>query len=146
MTFPVAIADTSALLALFNRQDAEHEACRKARAQIGHLVISPMVLAELDYLVTARIGADAAINVLDHIMGKVDLRRYEVPETSTHLRAARALMARYRDMEIGLTDAMNAALAAEFRTDAVLTLDREHFRAIRPLTGHTCFRLLPDDL
>ncbi|MFF4604562.1 PIN domain-containing protein [Streptomyces sp. NPDC001339] len=146
MSVPVAIADTSALLAIFNRHDAEHAACRTARSRIGHLVISPMVLAELDYLVITRIGADAAIRVLDHIMEKGDLRRYEVPEVAPHLRVARALMARYKDLEIGLTDAMNAALAAEFRTDAVLTLDREHFRVIRPLTGHACFRLLPDDL
>ncbi|MEC4016433.1 PIN domain-containing protein [Streptomyces sp. H27-D2] len=146
MTVPVAIADTSALLAVFNRNDAEHTACRKARAAIGHLVISPMVLAELDCLVTSRVSAEAALTVLDHIMEKVALRRYEVPEVSPHLASARALMARHQDLEIGLTDAMNAALAAEFRTDAVFTLDRRHFRTIRPLTGHGGFRLLPDDL
>ena len=31
------------------------------------------------------------------------------------------------------------------RTDAVLTLDRRDFRAMRPLTAHKSFRLLPDD-
>ncbi|GAA1891058.1 hypothetical protein [Streptantibioticus ferralitis] len=41
---------------------------------------------------------------------------------------------------------MNIALAAEYRTDAVLTLDRRDFRAVRPLTPHKAFRLLPDDL
>ncbi|MEW1720988.1 PIN domain-containing protein [Streptomyces sp. NPDC093109] len=146
MSAAVAIADTSALLAVFNSNDAEHHACRKARAQIGHLVISPLVLAELDYLVTTRIGAPTALRILDHVMEKVDVRRYEVPEIAPHLRSARALMSRHQDMEIGLTDAMNAALAAEFRTDAVFTLDRRHFRVIRPLTGHQGFRLLPDDL
>lgn len=146
MTVPVAIADTSALLAVFNRTDAEHAACVKTRAQVGHLVISPLVLAELDYLVSTRIGADAAIAVLDHVLGKVDVKRYEVPDLSPHLHAARALMGVYKSMNIGLADATNAALAAYFRTDAVFTLDRGHFRAIRPLTGHTHFRLLPDDL
>ncbi|MDP9849206.1 PIN domain-containing protein [Streptosporangium lutulentum] len=146
MTVPVAIADTSALLAIFNRRDVEHEACVKARAQVGHLVISPLVLAELDYLITSRVGQHAAFAVLDHIMGRIDVKRYEVPEVSPYLRTARALMARYGTMNIGLTDAMNAALAAEFRTDALFTLDREHFRAIRPITGHECFRLLPDDI
>ncbi|GAA3802061.1 hypothetical protein GCM10022226_22320 [Sphaerisporangium flaviroseum] len=71
--------------------------------------------------------------------------RYEVPEVSPHLRTARALMARYVKMNIGLTDAMNCALAAEFRTDAIFTLDRRHFRAVRPITSHESFRLLPDD-
>jgi hypothetical protein len=38
------------------------------------------------------------------------------------------------------------ALAAQYRTDAVLTLDRRDFRAMRPLTPHKWFRLLPDHL
>lgn len=145
MTFPVAIADTSALLAVYNGGDAEHAACVKAFGQVGHLVISPLVMAELDYLMSAKFGADAALGVLDRITEMVEVKRCEIPEVSTHLRTARALVARYKAMNIGLTDALNAALAAEFRTDALLTLDRAHFRAIRPLTGHDCFRLLPDD-
>jgi len=36
-------------------------------------------------------------------------------------------------------------VAAEFRTNAFLTLDRSEFRAIRPLTDHHAFRLIPDD-
>ncbi|MFC4060587.1 type II toxin-antitoxin system VapC family toxin [Planomonospora corallina] len=111
MSAPVAVAGTSALLALFNRQDTEHAACVKARAQISHLVISPLVLAELDCLVTGRIGQNAALAVLDHIMDRVDVKRYEVPELSPHLRTARALMVRHRTMNIGLTDAVNAAVA-----------------------------------
>jgi predicted nucleic acid-binding protein len=146
MTAAVAIADTSALLAVFNRSDAEHSACVAARAQIGHLVVSPLVLAELDYLVSAKVGADAALAVLGHIMDKVDIRRYEVPAVSGHLRAASALMAKYKHLNIGLTDAMNAALAAGFRTNVIFSLDRRHFRAVRPLTGQAHFRLLPDDV
>jgi predicted nucleic acid-binding protein len=146
VTVPVAIADTSALLAVFNRKDAEHVPCADARAGVGHLVVSPLVLAELDYLISRRIGIGAALAVLDHILEKVDVRRYEVPDLSAHLHTARALMGVYRSMNIGLTDAMNATLAAHFRTDAVFTLDRERFRAIRPLSGHARFRLLPDDL
>jgi uncharacterized protein len=145
VTVPVAIADTSALLAMFNGTDTEHTACVKARGTIGHLVISPLVLAELDYSLTSAGGPETAIRALDHIMDKVDIKRYEVPEVSPHLRTARALMARYVNMNIGLTDAMNCALAAEFRTDAIFTLDRRHFRAVRPITSHESFRLLPDD-
>ena len=32
------------------------------------------------------------------------------------------------------------------RNDAVLTLDRRDFRAVRPLSSHTAFRVLPDAL
>ncbi|MFZ4278062.1 hypothetical protein ACOZFM_35755 [Streptomyces arboris] len=44
-----------------------------------------------------------------------------------------------------MTDAMNVALAAAYRTEAIFTSDR-HFRMVRPLTGHGAFKLLPDDL
>jgi uncharacterized protein len=47
---------------------------------------------------------------------------------------------------IGLADATNVVLAREFRTDVIATLDRRHFRMLRPLTKHDAFRLLPDDI
>jgi predicted nucleic acid-binding protein len=52
----------------------------------------------------------------------------------------------YSDLSIGLTDAMNTVMAREFRTDAICTIDRRHFRTIRPLTSHGSYRLLPDGL
>jgi hypothetical protein len=48
--------------------------------------------------------------------------------------------------QIGLADAMSVVLAREFRTDVIATLDRRHFRTIRPMTRHGTFRLLPDDV
>lgn len=143
---PVAIADTGALLAFYKGDEADHLACRKAMEGVGHLVVPPMVLAELDYLVTGHLGPKAAITMLGHIADRVAVGRFEVPEVGPHLHAARAVMQRYVDLSIGLTDAMNAVLAKEFRTHAMFTIDRKHFRAIRPLTPHDAFRLVPDDL
>ncbi|WP_371666646.1 hypothetical protein [Streptomyces sp. NBC_00289] len=77
------------------------------------------------------------------------MRRFEIPSLATHLSAAIAVAEGYADADqgkgVGLTDAMNVALAAAYRTEVLLTTDR-HFRMIRPLTGHQAFRLLPDDL
>ncbi|AJE83516.1 PIN family toxin-antitoxin system, toxin component [Streptomyces albus] len=140
----VLIADTSGLYSFYVRSEPDHAACRKAVAEGAHLVISPLVLAELDYLLTTRIGPDAAQQALSHIRDATGLRRYAVPEVEAHLGKALSVMHRYP--HIGLTDTMNVVLAAEYHTDAVLTLGRRHFRAIRPLTGHPAFRLLPDDL
>lgn len=76
-------------------------------------------------------------------------RRFEVPAVSGHLSAAIAVAEGHADADggegIGLTDAMNVALAAAYRTDTMFTTDR-HVRMVRPLTGHAAFRLLPDDL
>jgi uncharacterized protein len=141
---PVAIADTSGLLAYFDRSEPEHSRCRAVMATLSHAVISPMVLAELDYLLTTGIGATAAEQALDYIVEQIAIRRFEVPDAEPELAVAHAVMRRHG--EIGLTDAMNVALAATFRTNVMFTLDRKHFRAVRPLSGDTYFRLLPDDL
>lgn len=140
----VTVADTSFLLAVFDRAEPEHERCQKALATVNHLVVSPIVLAELDYLISQRRGSKAALQALEAINRQVSVRRYAVPEVGEHLTACASVLHRYP--EIGLTDALNVALAATYRTEAVGTLDRRHMRMVRPLTGHISFRLLPDDL
>ncbi|WP_405824154.1 PIN domain-containing protein [Streptomyces sp. NBC_01390] len=146
---PVAIAGTNALYRLFTPKDPRHAAHREALGRTGHLVVSAMVLTELDYLLTSRIGPAAAMNALDFIAGQTEARRFEIPDTAPHLRSAMAVMRRYADADggagVGLADAMNVALASAFRTADMFTTD-SHFRIMRPLTGQPAFRLLPDDL
>lgn len=147
--FPVVIGDTNTLYRLFTPKDPHHSAHREALARTGHLVVSPMVLSELDHLLTARIGAHAAMNALDFIAAQTEARRFEIPDTAPHLRSAMAVMRGYADADggagVGLADAMNVALAAAFRTADLFTTD-SHFRMMRPLTGEPAFRLLPEDL
>ncbi|MGP3942776.1 MULTISPECIES: PIN domain-containing protein [Streptomyces] len=145
----IAIADTNALYRLLDPKLTGHEEHKEALAAISHLIVSPMVLAELDYLITARGGPLKALTAARFIERNMATRRFEVPPVAEHLSAAIAVAEGYADADggkgIGLTDAMNVALAASYRTDAVFTTDR-HFRMVRPLTGHEAFRLLPDDL
>lgn len=141
---PVAIADTSALIAFFNAADNHHESVRAGIGEVGHLVVSPCVLTEFDYLVASRSGPAPARAALGYINGRVATGRWEVPPIGPSLVAAHALLGDYPS--IGLADAMNAVLAREYGTDVIATLDRRHFRMIRPLTRHAAFRLLPDDV
>ena len=141
---PVAIADTSALIAFFNKTDKHHSPTREGIAQVGHLVVSPCVLAELDYLVSTRQGPQAAGAIVRYVAGRVAAGRWEVPGIGQLLLAAHAVLSDYPG--VGLADAMNVVLAREFRTDIIATFDHRHFRMIRPLTPHSSFRLLPDDL
>jgi uncharacterized protein len=141
---PVAIADTSALIAFFNEADKHHHAVRQGIAQAGHLVVSPCVLTELDYLIATRQGPAAASAILRYVVGRAAAGRWEVPGIGALLLAAHAVLDDYP--AVGLADAMNVALAREFRTDVIATLDYRHFRMIRPLTPHAAFRLLPDDI
>ena len=140
----VLIADTSGLYAYYDGGDPEHKECRAAVASAAHLVVTPLVLAELDHLLSTRISPEAAQGALAHVRDRVAVRRYAVPEIEPHLSSALVTMRRYP--QIGLTDTMNVVMAAKYHTDAILTLDRRHFRVVRPLTGHTAFRLWPDDL
>ncbi|WP_168801351.1 PIN domain-containing protein [Glycomyces buryatensis] len=138
------IADTSALVAFFNADDKHHVGTREAFAATGHIVVSPCILAELDYLLAMRMGSAVSNAALGYIASRVASGRWEVPGIGQSLLAAHAVLQDYP--EIGLSDATNVVLAREFRTDAIATLDMRHFRMIRPLTPHPAFRLLPADL
>ncbi|MGW4250053.1 PIN domain-containing protein [Streptomyces californicus] len=145
----IAIADTNALYRLLDPRLTGHEGHKKALSTISHLIVSPLVLAELDYLISTRAGSDKALTVARFIERNAATRRFEIPSVGAHLSAAIAVAERHTDADggkgIGLTDAMNVALAAAYRTEVVFTSDR-HFRMVRPLTGHKAFRLLPEDL
>lgn len=145
----VAVADTNALYRLLDPRLTGHEAHKEALAAISHLIISPFVLAELDYLITTKAGAHKALAAARFIERNAATRRFEIPSVGVHLSAAIAVAEGYVDADggkgIGMADAMNVALAAAYRTEVVFTSDR-HFRMVRPLTGHKAFRLLPDDL
>ena len=134
------IADTSGLLALFNEREPSHEAViRAVEEDQGPLVVSPYVLAELDYLVATRLGVTAELAVLDELAGGA----YVLPATDRdHLVSARQVIGRYPDQEIGVADASVVVLADQFSTRRLLTLDLRHFTVLRPLQGGS-FELLP---
>lgn len=143
----IVVADTSGLLAALDSAHLEHEGATEALTAAGLIVMSPLLLAEIDHVATRELGRQAALSAIDDIRRWMRVSRIVVPEiTETHLATAQSLRARYASLNLDLADAVNVALAADYDTDAVLTLDRRDFRALRPLGRHKCFRLLPDDL
>ncbi|RKN06301.1 PIN domain-containing protein [Streptomyces radicis] len=143
----IVIADTSGLLAALDSTHPEHQAANEAIMAAGLLVMSPLLLAELDHVATRELGRAAAVSAVDDLRRWLARGRIALPEVSEqHLAAAQALRGRYAALDLDLADAVNVALAADYDTDAILTLDRRDFRAVRPLGRHKAFRLLPDDL
>ncbi|MFD3626322.1 PIN domain-containing protein [Streptomyces sp. NPDC058698] len=141
----VVIADTSGLLAALDSAHPEHRAANEAIMAAGLLVMSPLLLAELDHVATRELGRAAALGAVDDLRRWMSRGRVVMPEiTESHLGAAQSVRVRYLDLD--LADAVNVALAADYDTDAILTLDRRDFRAVRPLGHHKAFRVLPDDL
>ena len=134
------IADTSGLLALFNVREPRHaDARRVVEKQDDPLVVSPFVVAELDYLVATSIGVDAELEVLRELSGGA----YHLAEVDVEdLRESAIVVERYRDQAIGVADASIVVLASRHQTRSVLTLDRRHFSVLRPIDGGR-FRLVP---
>lgn len=143
----ITVADTSGIIAASDRNARESTACRAVLREAGTVIISPLVLTEVDHLANARFGSQTRTAIIDFVLTQAGQSRFQIPETGLEvLDTARMVQRQYANLDLDLADAVNVALAAQYRTDAVLTLDRRDFRAMRPLTPHKCFRLLPDDL
>ena len=135
------IVDTSALLAYFNAREPDHGDVARVIDEHadGVLVVSPYVVAELDYLVATRIRVDAELAVLRELSsGAWHLADFD----AGNLERASAIIEKYRDQDIGLADASNVVLADQHRTTTILTLDRRHFEVLRPIGGGR-FSILP---
>ncbi|WP_019927632.1 PIN domain-containing protein [Nocardia sp. BMG111209] len=143
----IVIGDTSGLVAAFNPSDPEHATARVALDRAALTVVSPLVLLEIEHIVTRNVGRQAAYRVNDWLLRSEANGRIELPMVAAGiLRRGRSIQERYAALSLDLTDATNVVLAEVYETDSVLTLDRRDFRAITPLTEHVAFRLLPDDL
>ncbi len=127
------IVDTSALLSFFDRTEPHHESAVKVIVgSRDPLVVSPYVLAELDYLVASHLDVTAELAVLREMAGGAwELAALDAKDV---LRAA-SVVQRYADQEIGLADASIVVLAERYGTRRVATRDRRHFEVLRPFQG-----------
>lgn len=134
------IADTSGLLAFFNQAEPRHEAVASVvESEPEPLVLSPYVVAEVDYLVATRHGVEAELAVLEELAGGAWIL---ATVDTDDLKTARSIVDRYRDQKIGVTDASLVVLARRLNTRRLLTLDHRRFDVVRPLGGGR-FSLLP---
>jgi hypothetical protein len=135
------VADTSGLLCLLDAGEREHGAVRDAIAATpGPLVTIDFVLAEVDHLLLARLGPGAERAFLGQLRRGALLRE---PVTDADLARAQAIVERYEDQRLGLTDAALMAVAERLRPAPVLTLDRRHFAPFRDRHGRP-LSLLPE--
>jgi uncharacterized protein len=142
----IVVADTSGIIAASDRNADEFAACRTVLQEAGTVVISPLVLTEIDHLAKARFGPAARSAIIDFILEQAAIERILIPATGPEvLQPARAVERQYAGLDLDLADAVNVVLAARHATRDLLTLDERDFRAVRPLTSHRWFRLLPHD-
>ena len=109
-----------------------HKACARVLASTHPRIISPFVLAELDFLTTRLAGVTAELRLLTELgSGAYELATFGLDD----LARARDLVERYRDLSLGLTDASLVVLADRYGIDTIGTLDQRDFRVVRSLKG-----------
>lgn len=134
------VVDTGVLYAYFDADDPQHaEAAAVLESPDETCIVSPFVVAELDYFVLSRFGLDAEVAMLDELLDG----EYELPSISRlDVAACSAVITRYADKRIGITDASLVILADRYGTHRIATYDRRHFSVLRGLDGRP-FELLP---
>jgi predicted nucleic acid-binding protein len=137
------LVDSSGLLAAIFPYQRSHDDCAKVLTRSkGPFLLSPFVLAELDYLITKLAGIPKELTLLREVeRGAYDLEPIEVAD----IKRAREILEQYSDLQIGLTDASIVVLSERYNVLDLLTLDERHFRALRGAGGRP-FRILPADL
>ncbi len=136
------ILDTSGLLSAIDSSQRHHAAALQAlQAASPPWVLSPFVLAELDYLLATRVTQAAERAFLAEVgRGVYRLETFEADDIA----AAERVIGKHADLDMGLADASLVVLAARYGIRDLLTLDERNFRAIRGPGGRS-FRLLPVD-
>jgi predicted nucleic acid-binding protein len=138
----VIVLDTGGLYAALDANEALHgRAVAALTASAPPRLLSPFVLAELDYLLATRSGQTAQLALLDEITrGAYQLELF----SSEDVAEARRIREKYADLAIGVADASVVVVANRHRTLDLLCTDERHFRVLRGYGGRP-FRLLPFD-
>lgn len=134
------VLDTSVVVAFMNQRDHDHERVASWMETVEeHLFTTPLIVAEIDHLVSRIGGLDAAEAFYEDLSSGAYVVEWWPEAIGETVSAAK------KHPNIGLADASLVALAARLETIRIATLDERHFRSVRPLTGEAAFTLLPAD-
>jgi len=137
------VVDAGALYAQADADEPRHAAVAEIlRAERETLITTELALAEADYLILDRLGVEVELALMDDLVARTFVVECL---TADEMVAARGLIARYRDLRLGLSDASLVVLANRYGTNRLLTFDERAFRAVAPISGGA-FTILPADL
>jgi len=136
------VVDAGALYAQADADEPHHEAVRTIlERERETLVTTELAVAEADYLILDRLGPDVELAFLEDLAeGTFVVECLD----RAQLRKARDVVARYRDLRLGLADASLVVIAERYATRRLLTFDERAFRSVAPLQGGS-FTILPAD-
>ena len=128
-------------MAMADRADRHYVVCNDLmETDPGPLVTNALVLAESAYMLRRGLGGHAELALLEMVTdGSVTVESL-TPDDWTRVSE---LVAGYDDLGLGTTDASIVAMAERMKATRIATLDRAHFRVVRP--KHVdAFELLPE--
>lgn len=136
------VADAGGILAYVDQDETDHDAVVDVVSRASEeLVVSPFVVADVDFMVMKRFGVDKEAEFLEDLaIGRWTL----APWGNEDMRAALTIVRKYGDLKLGVADASNVVLAHRYDTNRILTLDERHFRHVTTMNGDA-FTLLPAD-
>jgi len=135
------LLDTGPLVALFDKRDAAHEACRQAMSEIEEPLSTtlPVITEALFLLNESATAQQACLTALVKGMAQI-----EHLGEKTFARAA-TLMQKYSDFPMDFADATLVAVAEHLKIKKVFTLNQRDFRLYHPKHIRH-FHLLPENI
>jgi predicted nucleic acid-binding protein len=130
------LVDAGALIALLDRADRNHAACREALASIDAslLTVVPVVTEAMHLLAGTPPAQEAILDMIDDAVLTIsDLDKDD-------WRRIKTLMRKYRDLPMDLADAALVRVAEREKISRILTFDG-HF-SVYALPGRARFELL----
>jgi uncharacterized protein len=119
----VIICDASALIALINRNDSNHQGCVDILPQVSPpLITTWSCLTEAMYLLGSYGGWLAQKELWGYVADQILVLHFNSIEEQQRMRS---LMERYRDTPIDLGDASLVAAAESLNQRKIFTLDRD---------------------
>jgi predicted nucleic acid-binding protein len=124
------IVDTGVLVAAADTDDPFHEACATLLVgEPGPLVTTPLVIAEVAYLLDRQLGPHAEASVYESIIdGELIVETLAINDWAR----VRELVVQYASLRLGGTDASLVTVAERHRERRIATLNTRDFRVVVP--------------
>jgi predicted nucleic acid-binding protein len=135
----IAIADTSFVLAVGNKNDAQHKICVEVFQQQQIVYLPQSTLAEIAYML-GRSGGN--LEVAGFLL-RLSKTKYRVlPLAPEDLYRTAEILQQYADSRVDFVDATIVTVAERLKITRSLTLDRRDFGLVHP--RHSAyFEILP---
>jgi predicted nucleic acid-binding protein len=126
----VLIVDAGPLYAAAATRDMHHErAVELLAASARPLLVPAMVVTEVSYLLSDRIGPHAELAFARAV---ADGELLVEPVLDSEWGRIAQLTEQYLDLPLGMTDASVVALAERHELDTIASFDHRHFATVRP--------------